>query len=134
MASEGFFFTDTIDAIVDVLPLGTLNEEQERKLREAVGLLAARDFTLETFLGNVISGQHRSEVVTAATGGVAVTFPSAFRTPPTVVACIGDTASGAILSIENGAVTTTGFEVRFYDAAGVEQNGVPFRINWIAAS
>lgn len=134
MASEGFFYTDTVDAVIDVLrPLMRLDEGQERTLREAVGLLASRDFTLETFLAGVQPTQSASQVVVAATGGVAITFPTPFKTTPVVVACIGDTASGAIVNLENGSVSTTGFEVRIYDAAGVEQNGVPFRINWIAA-
>lgn len=132
--SEGFFMTDTVDSVISTLPLPKLSEDQQAKMREAIGLLAARDFALESFLATVLTGQANSEVITTATGGATITFPHPFRSSPVVVACIGDTATALSCNVVNASITNTEFDVQVWDSAGAEQNGTPVRIAWIATS
>lgn len=134
MGSEGFFFISTIDAVVDSLrPILHLNEEAESRLREALGLLADRDFGLETWAAGALTGQANSEVITTLTGGQTITFPRPFKTPPVVVVSIGDTATALTANVVNASITTTEFDVQVWDSAGAEQNGTPVRIAWIAS-
>ena len=135
MGSEGFFYTQSMDAVLDVLrPVLKLDDETERRVREAMGLLSDRDFTIETFLGGVVSGQSNSEVVTTATGGVTITFPQPFKTVPNVVPAIGDTATALTCNVVNASVTTESFDVQVWDTVGgTESNGTPVRITWIAS-
>lgn len=130
---QAFAYSTDISEVFNLLPWSEkLSDAQRDEFVAAVSFLVDRDDELQAYTSGVLTGQSNSEIVTATTGGVVITFPRPFRRVPTVVACIGDTASGAILSIENSSITTAVFEVRIYDAAGVEQNGSPFRVNWIA--
>jgi hypothetical protein len=127
----GFEYSFDIPAIYDQLGL-KLKGQQLEDVQTAIALLLDRDYTLTNFLSRLLAGEVNSELVSAVTGGATVTFSKRFKVPPVVVACIGDDASGATCNIVNDEVTETGFDVQFYDAAGAEQNGVPFRLNWIA--
>lgn len=73
-------------------------------------------------------------VVTAAAGGVVVTYPTAFPTGVlTVVVTQGDSdAAVAQITLVYAAHSTSSFKVQFYAHGGGELTSGARRINWIA--
>lgn len=75
-----------------------------------------------------------STVATTSLGGdISITFGETFASAPTVVVCNGDSAQDfAVMAVKNSSVTTTGCEVRCWNAAGDEIVSTQLRVNWMA--
>lgn len=102
---------------------------------EAARVVAEQQYAIEDHLASVQLTQSGSSVITAAAGGVLISFPFSFPTgsTPVVVAGIGDNgAAGALVQVVNASVSATDFKADIFIGA-VEQVAGSFRVNWIAS-
>lgn len=75
--------------------------------------------------------QHGTAVITAASTGTAITFPTAFTAAPLVIACPGD-AGGITSIVVKNVTTTTTFTVLVFNGTATAVASGSFRVNWMA--